>query len=53
MVKKKRVIGMFPEYMLQELKDDNEIYVDSLGRVQGFTEFVERMYLMNKRKGGY
>lgn len=43
-MKRKRVIVSYPVDLLEDLERDHEISFDSLGRVRGFAEFVERAY---------
>ena len=47
-MKRKRVIGYYPVDMLEELEREHEISFDSLGRVRGFVDFVERSYRRKK-----
>jgi len=41
---KQRIVGMFPNSFIDELVSKNEVSVDTIGRVRGFTTFVRRMY---------
>jgi len=45
---KRRVVAFFPKSALEEWRNRNEITIDSMGRVRGFSDFV----LRNMKRGG-